>query len=181
MRRPSAEQLEALLEKYREMRRMRREDAAGLRHDPRDEMRRLARRFPGALREIDELPLEVIEERVRVLEAVLAGRDEPPEWAAYFADYHGIMRAVLRIKRMCLGAADLDEAIACVRQGYDPASDEPSLDELGEEAVAGITRPEGGRLNPWVFERIAALHGVSTDHVRRTLFPPRHRRSCTAG
>lgn len=179
MRRPSAEQLVALLEKYREMRRMRREDAAGLARDPRDEMRRLAQRFPGALREIDQLPLDEIEERVRMLEAVVGGRAEPPEWARYFVDYHGIMRAALRIKRMCLGTANLEEALACVREGYEPAPDEPSLAELGAEAVAAITRPEGGRLNPSVFDRVAVLHGVSPDRVRRTLFPPHHGRTCT--
>lgn len=154
---------------------MRRADEAGLAVDPKPEMRRLAQRFPGALREIDELPLAVIEERVRILDAVVRGDEQPPEWAVYFVAYHGWMRAALRIKRACLGCESLAEAVACVRGSYAAAPDEPELEELGEDAIAAITRPEAGRLNPWVFARVAAAHGVSADHVRRTLFPSRSR------
>lgn len=154
---------------------MRRAHEAGRSLDPKPEMRRLAQRFPGALREIDELPLEVIEERVRILDAVVRGAEEPPEWAVYFVAYHGWMRAALRIKRACLGCATSEEAVACVRASYEAAPDEPELEELGEDGIAAITRPASGRLNPWVFERVAAAHGVSADHVRRTLFPPRSR------
>lgn len=162
----------ALRDKYAEMSRMRREHADGLAHDPRDEMRALARRFPGALREIDELPLEVIEARVRTLDEVAAGRDAPPEWATYFVDYHGWLRAALRIKRACLGCDGVEAAVERVRAAYRPEPDEPPAELVCDRAVVqAIVRPSGGRLNRWVFARVAELHGVSPAHVRRALFP----------
>ena len=167
---------EGLRDKYAEMLRMRRDALAGDdTHDPKQDMRALAKRHPGALREIDELPLEEIEARVGTLEEVVAGRAEPPEWAVYFLEYHGWMRAVLRVKRLCLDCEGLDAAVERARSGYDPEPDEPSRELLCQpEIVAVIVRPRGGRLNPWIFERIALAHGVHPDHVRDTLFPPRH-------
>lgn len=166
----------ALRDKYAEMLRMRREDLeTGGAHDPKHDMRALAKRFPGALREIDELPLEEIESRVAALDEVVAGRAEPPEWARYFLAYHGWMRAVLRIKRLCLDCADAEAALERARSTYDPEPDEPSRERLCQpELIAAIVRPAGGRLNPWIFERIALAHGVAPAHVRDTLFPPRH-------
>lgn len=136
-------------------------------------MRALAERFPGALREIDELPLEAIAERIRVLEAALTGEEEAPPWACFFVDYHGWLRAALRIKRLCNGAATLEEALSRVRARYRPEPDEPSLAAIGDEGVATIWSPPGGRLNPWVFARVAALHGVSADEVSAALFVTR--------
>jgi len=166
----------ALRDKYAEMLRMRREDlASGGAHDPKQDMRALARRFPGALREIDELPLEEIEARVAAREGVVAGRAEPPEWAIYFVDYHGWMRAALRIKLLCRGCAGTEAAVERVRADYTAEPDEPPPDRACDPAVvAAIVRPAGGRLNPWIFARIAEAHGVTPDHVRDTLFPPRH-------
>lgn len=170
MRHPSRASLEGLLEKYVEMLRMRREDAAGLAGDPKREMRGLAARFPGSLREIDRLPLEVIEERVTALEGALRGELEPPAWARYAADYHGWLRAALRIKRMCLACATPEEAMACVRDGYLPEHDEPRIDALGEAGIAAIVRPDDGRLNPWVLARVAALHDVTVEELTRAMF-----------
>ena len=167
---PSRAAIEALLDKYREMRRMRAEHAAGLASDPKPEMRALAARFPGALREIDELPYERIEERIDVLEAVLRAETDAPAWARYAVDYHGFLRAALRIKRACTGCPTVDDAIALVCGTYRPADDEPSLEAIGEDGIRAIVRPDRGRLNPWVYARVAELHGVTPDDVRLALF-----------
>lgn len=169
-RAPSRAAIEALLDKYRVMRRMRAEDAAGLALDPKPEMRALAARFPGALREIDEIPFERIEARIGALEAVLRADMEVPSWARYAVDYHAWLRAALRIKRLCVGCATLADALARARTSYAPADDEPSLDSIGETGIAAIVRPEVGRLNPWVYARVAELHGVTPDDVRLALF-----------
>lgn len=165
----------ALRDKYTEMLRMRRAHAEGSEEDPKEDMRALARRFPGALREIDELPLGEIEARVESLSRVVDEGADAPEWARYFVDYHGWMRAALRIKRLCRGCDGLQAAVARVRADYLPEPDEPPPALACDPTIVGaILRPSGGRLNPWIFARVAEAHGVTPDHVRDTLFPPCH-------
>jgi hypothetical protein len=168
----TAETLLALRDKYVEIRRLRVEDEAGGGADPKREMAALAQRFPGALRELDELPMPEIEQRLAQLDAVVERGAEAPEWARLQISYHGLMRAVLRIKRIAQGraVADVDRVLADLRERYEPAGDEPALASLDRAAIAEILEPQGGRLNPWVFARVAALHGVEVDRVRRALF-----------
>ena len=166
---PGRDALAALADKYRRMLRMRQEDAAGEADDPRSQMRELAERFPGALREIDELRLEVIEQRIEVLEAALRGDAELPEWAGWLCSYHGWMRAALRIKRL-LAEHPADDPLELVGSLYQPAVDEPSRERLNADALAAIAQPPGGRLNPWVLDQVALDHGADPQLIRLTLF-----------
>jgi hypothetical protein len=168
----TAETLRALRGKYVEIKRLRVEEQEGRGSDPRREMAALAQRFPGALRELDELPMPEIEQRLAQLEAAVERGAAVPEWARLQISYHGLMRVALRIKRISTGPAraDVDRVLAELREWYEPAADEPSLVSLDRAAVRAILEPEGGRLNPWVFARVAALHGVDADRVRRALF-----------
>lgn len=84
-----------LREKYAELRALR-TDTSGA--DPTARMRALAARFPGALREIDVLPLETIDARLLALDAVLAGAPEE-RWMRVAAAFHVAMRAALDRKR----------------------------------------------------------------------------------
>src|SRR5690349_11775808 len=93
----------ALLDKYREIKRLREEHARGEPEHPRLRMRALAARFPGALRELDELPMEEIDARLSLLDAALARVHPAPAWIALQFAYHGWMRAALRIKRIAHG------------------------------------------------------------------------------
>lgn len=167
------ELLRALRDKYRQIKRMREEDAAGLAHDPRREMAELASRYPGALRELDELTMAQIEQRLAALERCCASAHEPaPDWAALQIGYHGWMRAVLRIKRLARGRG-CAEAAAVLRElagSYRPAPDEPPLERFDAAALCAVLEPPAGRLNPWVFDRVAAEHGVTPDRVRKALF-----------
>jgi len=61
---------------------------------PLDELRALARRFPGALRELERLSLAEISARKEQLAEVLAGVPEPL-WAAAQRRYHDELRAAL--------------------------------------------------------------------------------------
>jgi hypothetical protein len=164
--------LRALRDKYLEIKRLRVEHEAGGAADPRREMAALAQRFPGALRELDELPMPEIEQRLAQLDAVVERAAEVPEWARLQISYHGLLRVALRIKRVAQGRAlaDADRVLAELREWYEPAADEPALASLDRAAVAEILEPPGGRLNPWVFARVAALHGVEPDRVHRALF-----------
>jgi hypothetical protein len=160
----------ALREKYLEMHRLRRAHVAGEDGDPRPALRDLAARFPGALREIDRIPLEEIELRIVALEAVVAGEAEAPVWARYAVSYHGTMRAVLRIKRLSLGCATLDEALARVGASYVAAHDEPPLERFDAPTLARIVRPQRGRLNPFVLAEVARAHISTVEEIERALF-----------
>jgi hypothetical protein len=168
----TADTLRALRDKYLEIKRLRDEDAAGLAHDPKLEMAELARRFPGALRECDELPIEEIDRRLAVLQDAVAGRAPAPQWVALQVGYHGWMRAALRIKRIAAGrrATDALAVLGELARGYRPEPDEPPLARFDESTVHAILEPDDGRLNPWVYARVAEQHGVEPDAVRQALF-----------
>jgi hypothetical protein len=160
----------ALYDKYCELKRLRDEHDAGSRHDPRPALAALARRFPGALRELDELPMPELEAKLAALAAAVAGQGPVPAWALLQASYHGTMRAALRIKGMFARGVDPASALRELPARYVPAPDEPGLERLDLAALEAILRPHHGRLNPWVFECVAERHGVSAEQVRKALF-----------
>lgn len=133
----------------------------------------LSRAFPGALRELDRVPMSVLEERLASLAAVLSGAAEPALWMALQSAYHGLMRAVLRIRRGLRDQleAELADSTGCLqRMGYSAAPDEPALESIDAAMLQSIRKPPQGRLNPWVLERVALLHGVSREQVEQALF-----------
>ena len=162
----------ALLEKYREIKRLREEHVHGEPADPRPRLRALAARFPGALRELDELPMEEIDARLASLDDVIERAQPVPAWVALQLAYHGWMRAALRIKRIARGrgAAHADAVLAELFERYRPEPHEPPLASFDLAAVSAILDPVDGRLNPWVYARVAAVAGVEPDAVRRALF-----------
>jgi hypothetical protein len=139
---------------------------------PRAKLAALARAFPGALRELDQLPMEFVEARLLAIDRALAAADEPEVWMRLQAGYHGFMRAVLRIRRLSRGRAleivDAKRELLALR--YVPAADEPPPERFDLEALRVIRRPPGGRLNPWVFDQVARDHGVSSELVHQALF-----------
>ncbi len=158
-----------LREKYLEMRAMRVAHANGEGGDPRRRMRALAARFPGALREIDELPLEVIEARIEELDAALAGRREAPRWAVLLERYHAWMRAVLAIRRAAGAERDHARALAWI-EGAPEEEGGPRREEL-RAALDAILRPPEGRLNRWIFERLGRDAGLDPAQAEAALFP----------
>src|SRR5262249_9758096 len=122
---------------------------------------------------LDELPIDQIEARLLALEQLGASAHvQPvPQWVRLQIGYHGCMRAVLRIKRM---AADVGDDAAALLHAlavrYEPAAVEPPTSSFDRAALEALVRPEGGRLNPWVYARVAAACGVEPDDVRRALF-----------
>jgi hypothetical protein len=165
---PSVEAVRGLRDKYREMLALRVEHARGDAEDPRPRMRSLARSFPGALRELDELPLERIEQRLRELDDALAAGAPFPQWIALQVGYHAWMRAALRVKRLSRGrrGAELD-AVLRELAALDADPSEPQLDRA---AVALVLDPPGGRLGPWVVAEVARSAAVEPRSVLRALF-----------
>lgn len=171
--------LEVLRAKYRTMRAMRLCRAT----EPdrvRTDMRELSSRFPGALRELDELPLAEIDARIAAIEAAASGRGPVPGWAPTLIRYHGFMRVALRLKRAVRRDADLEAVSRWVLDHYRAGPDEPPGDEiLG--AAANILRPPSGRLSRWVLGQIAAREGRSLAEVEREAFPPSPMRARPGG
>ena len=136
-------------------------------------MSALAAAYPGARRELDQLPLPVIERRLASLRAVAEGSARVERWMRLQVAYHGTMRAVLRLRRALLasGERSFDDPLACLaRHVYVAASDEPDPAWFTPSALQTIVRPPHGRLNPWVLERVARDQSVSPQDVVAALF-----------
>ncbi|HEY2736432.1 MAG TPA: hypothetical protein VGI70_20675 [Polyangiales bacterium] len=163
--------LRALRDKYLCMRALRAE-AAPTMAAPRARLAALARAFPGALRELDQLPMEEIDARLHALDSALAGTIEPETWMQLQVSYHGFMRAVLRIRRASRGRPlEIDDAEReLIALAYQPRDDEPSAARLDLTALRTIRKPPGGRLNPWVLSEVAKQHGVTPELVHKALF-----------
>lgn len=166
----------ALRAKYLEMKRLRLEDEAGVAADPRPAMRALASRFPGALREIDELSLETIDARVASLDRAIE-RDEPEPWMIALCRYHAWLRLALALRRGVAGERTQERARAWLA-GADGAvdPDRPPPDTIDEETLAAILRPPGGRLSRVVLLRVAAELDVPAEWVESLLHDPNGRR-----
>lgn len=93
-----AAELRGLAEKYETLGEMRRSDARGEPHREDAFYRRLAARFPGALKELDRLPLDEIDRRAAELgEAARSGAVAP--WMRAALAYHAALREMLAAKR----------------------------------------------------------------------------------
>lgn len=177
------EVLDALIDKYRRMREMRAAHARGGDDEAPARMRALAADFPGALREIDRLPMATIEARLDALDAARAG-GAVPGWAPPLAAFHGWMRALLRLKRVVRRDRDLEVARAWLRAHHPPTHPdgthhvsahqgsaarsalEPPLDEL-EASLPALLFPADGRMARAV---LARLGGGDAASLERRLF-----------
>jgi len=152
-----------LLAKYVEMRALRTTEC----DNPRPRLRALSEQFPGALREIDQLPLDVIDARIAALER---GATEP--WMRATALFHVQMREALRIKRT-LGRRPITDALrARIFQAH------PSARAWDLERLA---RPPRGRVSEFVCERIAREMNVAPAEVRTLVFGAQPSRPASAG
>lgn len=161
--------LERLCHKYEALAGLRRARAQG---DPVPEkavFRALAEEFPGALYELDRLPMGEIDARRTALAAALAGGPEAP-WMRPLAAYHAIYRAALHVKarapRGRLPGAEEAAALAT-------AAGRHAGVDVGVAFVRAVARPEGGRIGPVVLAEVAARHGEAEGALRAALFPTR--------
>jgi hypothetical protein len=165
-------ELEPLRSKYEEMLDMRLAHEAGTEDlgEVRVRMAELALRFPGALREIDQLELREIRARIESLGMALRGECEKAEWMIAVGLFHAAMRGALSIKRWLAGRKHVDAALehAFAREVAGLAFPEDAKAWRGE--LARIASPPRGRLTSVVFERVARQLGTSERKARRLVF-----------
>jgi hypothetical protein len=163
----SRSDLIALARKYRvlsELRRAPRPDSA---LELRGTLQRLSAEFPGALRELDILPLDEIERRCEALSAAAYSGDIEA-WMGWMHAYHSLMRAAIELRRTFPGYTELEFADMeriCVSSSHR----DPSLWDA--EFVRAVLAPPGGRMNAVVFRRLQLTFGESERVIMRTLFP----------
>jgi hypothetical protein len=152
-----------LLEKYRSMRALR-EDRA---EPSREVLRELARRFPGALAEIDRIAPALLAERIAQLEALLDRPriEELPDWVRAWLLTHAALRGALAVKAWLRGKRVIDEA---TRAAF--ARDFPD-DRAWGARLQEIAEPPGGRLVALVYEDVARALGIAAADVRTLLMP----------
>ncbi len=160
--------LAALREKYRRILALRTSPLPA--KAPREELVPLAERFPGALRELDQMPLPSVEKRIAELESAEddASRVEP--WMIAQVKFHRLARGALVAKRWLAGRRDVDDAlvaafereIALVPYGSD------ALAWAGE--LANVARPPGGRLLVLVVHRVANVLEIDAEIARALVF-----------
>jgi hypothetical protein len=173
MRVVTRDDLASLRVKYEEMLRLR-QDASGA--DPRRAMAALASRYPGALREIDELPLAALRSRVDELAAAEAAGGVAP-WMEAIHWFHVLTRGALCAKKWLGGRKSVDAELTLefdrVVDGFCWGEDARAWrDKLGR-----IASPPRGRVTDLVFEEIGARLRVSIDDARLLVFGvPRARR-----
>lgn len=164
------EALHDLRAKYEEMLRLRIAHASPDEPDPRRDMAALAARFPGALREIDELTLAEICAR---LDAVTRAEPDSAEaWMHAHAVFHALMRGALFAKRWLAGRKRVDAATreAFARDAIDDA-------RAWIEDLDRIASPPRGRVTEIVIERVARTLDLAPRDARALVFgPPRRPR-----
>ena len=91
--------LEKLRDKYQTLGEVRRAEQRGEPYPPNEFYRAMARLFPGALRELDQLALEEIDRRRDDLERALES-GEVPRWARLVHVGHGFLRAAIHARAL---------------------------------------------------------------------------------
>jgi hypothetical protein len=142
----------------------------------RDQMRAVASRFPGALRELDAIGLRGVRDRgagARALREEIASTGstavlESPAylWARCAIELTRRLRAILEIKSWLaehaqgrnLGSADTRDEL----RAWYPDADDDLLDR--------IALPPGGHAQQVAYEDAARALGVEVDELKRTLY-----------
>jgi hypothetical protein len=164
------EDLAALASKYEEMLALRlaqdraRHEPSFSEHTPREALQTLAARFPGALREMDELPLDVIRARIDDLRAAARDPSRVAPWMNAQSVFHALARGALAAKRALQGrrAVTPDMVDALRARGGDGAA--------WADDLAAIARPPRGRLLDLVFARAGRSLGLGAEDVRALVF-----------
>ncbi len=166
-RAPLSAELDLLADKYATLADLRRRHAEGETSPTDGSLRKLARAFPGALRELDRLPLAEIDARESALRDAARGGLLAP-WMAWLHGYHGSLRAALYLKarqRRGGAAAHVPHAelarLASEHAGY----------VVGVELVDALFLHGRCKIISVALTHVAELYEVDAELVRAALLP----------
>jgi hypothetical protein len=163
--------LARLAHKYARLLALRRARAAGEAIPERGVFRDLAREFPGALYELDTLPIDALEARAAETEAAANG-GEPARWMIWMSGYHALFRAALFVKARTRSKAELGDARATDLAAEASRHAGRAVDAAFARAAAS---PPGGRLQAVVLATLAAEAGEAPSVVKKVIFPQSRR------
>jgi hypothetical protein len=157
--------LRALAAKYRTLLALRARRDADQPQAGRDELRALAARHPGCLRELDTLGAVELSRRAEAAEAA-AGGGARAEWMDWIWSYHQLMRAALDTKRALAGPRADPDRLAAEATRVSGLS-------LGGDFVRAVAAPPQGRLAVLVLRRLGHLFATPAEAIAARLFPTR--------
>lgn len=134
--------------------------------DPRPAMALLAEEFPGSLREIDVLPLALVEARIEALGRAERQPSTTERWMQAQARFHRLARAVLATKRWLAGRRDITPLTSVLAHDLPVGIDAADAKWLALE-LARIATPPRGRLMDLVYAKLAEELGCSTTEAQR--------------
>lgn len=165
-----AEGLRQLVVKYTEMRRLRILALEAPHADPREEMAALAAQFPGALREIDELPLEEITARLASLSRAREDLAAAQPWMSAVIGFHELTRGALALKKWLSGRKTVTDADrAELEKIVDSLPDGPAM-LVWIDDLSAIAQPPRGKITDIVFQRLARMLAISETEARALVF-----------
>ena len=146
--------------------------------ETRARMSALARRFPGALRELDDLELAEILRRLAGLRAVLEGSREVEAWMYAVAAFHALARGALCAKRWLSGRKAIDADVERAYAAALPGLAFPEDARAWQTELPRVALPPEGRMTNAVFALVARRTGVAEPEAQRLVFGvPRRERS----
>jgi hypothetical protein len=124
--------------KYEEMLALRRTDDGS--YDPRERMAALAARFPGALREIDTLPMDEIEARIDALTNAERDPSHAAPWMKAQSRFHALTREALSARAKTLAGSEGAQSPLAEARGATATSAEGELEgeALEREKQTGL-------------------------------------------
>ncbi|HRI64305.1 MAG TPA: hypothetical protein PK156_08700 [Polyangium sp.] len=163
---PTRDDLRGLEEKYAQLESLRQARERGEPIPERAVFKRLAERYPGVLRELDTLPMEVIQRRREQLELATNGGVVEP-WMRWMVAYHALLRMALWVKMRTAK----DPSVTAERMVFLVRRLEEEFGfGVDESFVRDVARPRGGRINHVVLGRLAGMFGVTVGDLRGSLF-----------
>jgi len=185
--------LKGLAEKYRILARLRvrREEAeaAGLKAFPpgesaerAGEFKRIAERFPGALRELERTPSGILSMKARTVERELddlrrhPGKRRPSRhWVAIVLDYHASLREALEAKSWLAanvqsGGKITAEVVRAFRSSRREEAAGSSAEAVGAEFLRRVQSPPAGRLQSLVWRELEERHGVGRRALQQAVY-----------
>ena len=167
------DELAALRAKYEEMLRLRL-DTSGA--DPRRAMAALASQFPGALREIDDLPVDALRGRSRELADAEAGGSVAP-WMEAIHLFHVLTRGALCAKKWLGGRKVVDAAARAAFEGEAGGLCWGDDARLWAAELHRLASPPRGRVTELVYEAIGTRLRMSAEDAKLLAFGvPRRQR-----